>query len=249
MILPVTYPRLPISVAETLLIEQQDLSPQALCQNFATSNPKQEWYPTVPTRISETDLSALRSGVVGIAQVHGFPNRQMRSGNTLFDQQVAVYLYEHMGLVPAEASSGGVWSFLSLTLLPDVAVWRFPERRRNRFIGSDVMIGTSNRHVFGRLWARAYIFGPPLIPHLLEDNIEGILGRPIFGGSQRISQAIGHALVRVVAEHNVTNSQNLLRDAMKRLRRLAYLVNFNTLDDDQLRDILTEVFTASANAI
>jgi hypothetical protein len=249
MILAVTYPRLPVSTAEALLVEQQDLSVLDLRQHWAASHQKQEWYPTVPTRVNETGLSALRSGIVGIAQVHGFPDRQPRNGNTLFDQQVAVYLYERMGLVPAEASSSGVWSFLSLVLLPDVAVWRFPERHRNRFIGSDVMIGTPNRHVFGRLWARTYVFGSSLIPHLLEDNIEGILGRPTFGGSPRIARAIGNALVCAVAEHGVTNSQNLLRDAMKRLRRLAYLVSFDTLDDDQLRVILGEVFTASVHEI
>jgi hypothetical protein len=154
-----------------------------------------------------------------------------------------------MQLIPAEATAGGMWSFLSLVLLPDVAAWRYPDRNQYRFIGSDVMITTSNRHVFGRLWVRAYVFGPDLLAWLIEDNFEGIFGRPAFGGNVRTARAIAAAMVQVLAERRVANSQELLRDAMKRLRRLAYIVSFNGLDDGELSALLFEVFTASADAL
>jgi Family of unknown function (DUF6339) len=249
MSLPITYPRLPTPSAEILVLEQQNLSAEDLTRHAETSHPKQEWYPTVPTRVTKPELSTLRSDVLGIARVHGFPANQPRSGHSLFDQQLAIHLYEHMGLVPAEASAGGVWSFLALVLLPDVAAWRFPNRNNKRFIGSDTMIGSSNRHVFGRLWARAYIFGPRLISRLNEDNIVNIFERPTFGGNTRLAQAIGSTFVRTVDEHRVTQSQDLMRDAMKRLRRLAYLVSFSALSDDQLSDLLNEIFSASVNAL
>jgi hypothetical protein len=142
-----------------------------------------------------------------------------------------------------------MWSYLSLILLPDVAAWRYPDRNRRRFIGSDVLITTSNRHVFGRLWVRAYVFGPDLFPWLIEDNFEGIFGRPAFGGDVRVAQAIAATMVRIIAERRVTNSQELLRDAMKRLLRLAYIVSFAGLEGNELRDVLYEVFTASADAL
>jgi hypothetical protein len=56
-------------------------------------------------------------------------------------------------------------------------------------------------------------------------------------------------MVRIMAERRITNAQELLRDAMKRLRRLAYIVSFNGLDGNELRDIIYEVFTASADAL
>jgi hypothetical protein len=96
---------------------------------------------------------------------------------------------------------------------------------------------------------RAYVFGPELLHRLIEDNFEGIFGRPAFGGSVRVARAIGITMVRTIDEHRVTNSQELLRDAMKRLLRLASIVQLNALDDDQLSYAIGEAFAASANAI
>jgi hypothetical protein len=246
---PITYPRLPPAVARPLFQEQKDLSVEELSPFINTTHPKQEWHPTIPTRVSEAELAELRSTVLDIARANGFPQRQPRGGHTMFDRQLAVYLWEHMRLVPAEAAAGGVWSFFSLVLLPDVAAWRYPERHPSRFIGRDVMIGTANRHVFGRLWVRAYVFGPELLHQLIEDNFEGIFGRPAFGGNVRLARAIGMTMARTIDDHKVTNSQELLRDAMKRLLRLASIVRFNALDDDQLRAVLDESFTTSASAL
>jgi hypothetical protein len=247
--IPVTYPRLPPVVARPLFQEQKDLSVEELKRFVGTSHPKQEWHPTISTRVTAVELDELRSTVLDIARAFGFPERQPRGGHSVFDRQLAVYLWQEMRLVPAEAAAGGVWSFLALVLLPDVAAWRYPERHPTRFIGRDVMIGTSNRHVFGRLWVRAYVFGPELLHRLIEDNFEGIFGRPAFGGSIRVARAIGTTMVRTIDEQKVTNSQELLRDAMKRLLRLAGIVRFNALDDGQLSDLLDEAFTASADAI
>jgi hypothetical protein len=245
----VTYPRLPPSAARPLFHQQKDLPLEELSAFIGTSHPKQEWHPTIPTRVTEGELAELRSTVLDIARANGFPQPQPRGRQTLFDRQLAVYLWERMCLVPAEAAAGGVWSFLSLVLLPDVAAWRYPERHPMRFIGRDVMIGTANRHVFGRLWARAYVFGPDLLHRLIEDNFEGIFGRPAFGGNVRLARAIGITMVRTIDDHKVTNSQELLRDAMKRLLRLASIVRFNALDDDQLNAVLDDAFTESANAL
>lgn len=249
MITPLTYPRLPSAVAMALLQEQRLLEVEDLGRGIVTSHPKQEWHPTIPSRVTKESLGRLRSGVLDFADAHGFPEAQPRGGHTQFDQQLAVYLYEQMNLVPAEAAVGGMWSFISLVLLPDVAAWRFPDRHRQRFIGSDTMIGTSNRHVFGRLWARAYVFGPNLLPRLIEDNFEGLLGRPTIGGNVRLARSIAATMVRIAAERKVTNSQELLREALKRIRRLAYIISFNGLEGDELRDLLYEVFTASADAL
>ena len=249
MTTPVTYPRLPSAVAKALLREQRELPVEELGCGIVTSHPKQEWHPTVPARVTKKALSELRSTVLDISYDHGFPEPQPRGSHTLFDRELAIYLSEQMNLVPAEAAVGGIWSFISLVLLPDVAAWRYPDRHQQRFIGSDTMIGTSNRHVFGRLWARAYVFGPDLLPRLIEDNFEGILGRPTFGGNIRVARAIAATMVRVTAERRVTNSQELLRDALKRIRRLAYIVSFNGLEGDELRDLIYEVFSASADAL
>lgn len=249
MIVPLTYPRLPSAVAKALLLEQRYLPIQELAHGDVTFNEKQEWHPTVPSRVTPDALRKLRSNVLDLSYSHGFPEAQARGGHGPFDQQLAVYLHEQMNLVPAEATVGGVWSFISLVLLPDVAAWCYPDRHRRRFIGSDTMIATSNRHVFGRLWARAYVFGSDLLPWLVEDNFEAIFGRPVFGGNIRVARAIAATMVRVMSERKITNSEKLLREAMKRIRRVAYIVSFNGLEGNELRDLLYEIFTATADAL
>lgn len=249
MIVPVTYPRLPSVVARALLQEQRVLPIEDLGRRDVTYHEKQEWHPTVSNRVTDDALRELRSTVLDISHSHGFPEAQPRGGHTLFDQQLALYLNDQMDLVPAEAAVGGVWSFISLVLLPDVAAWRYPDRHQQRLIGSDTMIATSNRHVFGRLWARAYVFGPDLLPRLIEDNFEAIFGRPVFGGNIPVARAIAATMARIMSERSITNSQELLRDAMKRIRRVAYIVNFNGLEGNELRDLLYEIFTASADAL
>jgi hypothetical protein len=246
---PITYPRLPRDVAESLLDEQREMSPGQLAGRADASHSRQEWHPTIPARVTEKELRRLRADVLAIAAGHGYPLHLPRGGHTLFDQQLAVHLYEAMGIVPAEAAVGGLWSFLATVLLPDVAAWRYPDRHRDRFIGSDLMIGTSNRHVFGRLWARVFILGASISSRLGEDNVVNLFERPTFGGYPRLARAIGEAHVRTVAAGGIAQSQQLMREAMKRLRRLAVVISFGALDDDQLRELLEEVFADSATAL
>lgn len=246
---PLTYPRLPQAVAESLLEEQRHLSVDQLSGIAATSQQQQEWHPTVPGRVTDWDLQLLRADVVRIAFRHGYPILRPRGGHAPFDQELAIHLYEQMGIVPAEAAAGGIWSFLALILLPDVAAWRYIDRHRDRFIGSDLMIGTSNRHVFGRLWARVHILGPQASSGLGEDNVVQFFERSNFGGDPRLARLIGETHIHTIARQRIVQSQELMRDAMRRLRRLAVVVSFSAMNDDQLRDVLEEVFNASADAL
>src|SRR5258707_14677614 len=129
---PTTYPRLPRGVAESLLDEQRKLSVGPLPTLVATAHPQQEWPPTIPIRVTEQELQHLRTDVAGIATGHGYPVPQPRGGHASFDQGLAAHLYEQMGIVPAEAAAGGVWSFLALVLLSAIAAWRYPDRHRDR---------------------------------------------------------------------------------------------------------------------
>ena len=203
----------------------------------------------IPARVTEEELRQLRADVVSIAAGHGYPAQLPRGAHSVFDQQLAVHLHDQMGIVPAEAAVGGVWSFLATILLPDVAAWRFPDRHPARFIGSDLMIGSSNRHVFGRLWARVCILGAETSSGLREDNVVQFFERPTFGGYPRLARAIGEAHIRTIAAGRIGQSQELMRDAIKRLRRLAVVISFGALDDDQLSQLLEEVFAASAAAL
>jgi hypothetical protein len=244
----VTYPRISQRTAESLLMEQRRLSVNEVAALASTSHPQQEWHPTIPARVTEEDLQLLRSAIAHLAAAHGYPRHLARGGHALFEQELAVLMYEQMRIVPAEAAAGGVWSFLALVLLPDVTAWRWPDRPRERFIGGDLLIG-NNRHALGRLWARAYVLGVYSSAGLIEDNMVQILERSTFGGNSRLARAIAYVHLRTIAADESLSSQELMRDAMKRLRRLALLICFAALDDNQLRELLDGVFAASAAAL
>lgn len=245
---PTTFPRLPQNVAESVLSEQRNLSASQLTERAATTHLRQEWHPTIPTRVTEENLQHLRSEVVDLAVGHGYPNPQPRGGYASFEQEVSTLLYNRMGIVPAEAAVGGVWSFIALVLLPDVAAWRWSDGQPYRFIGSDLLIG-NNRHAFGRLWARAHVLGAYACAGLAEDNMVQILERSTFGGDERLAKAIAYVHLRTLSSSAELASQDLMRDAMKRLRRLAVLVTFIALSDSQLREVVDEVFMASETAL
>ncbi len=248
MTAPITFPRLPLRVADSLLAEQQRLSVTAATTLAAVSHPQQEWHPTIPDRVTERDLQQLRSDIVDLAAAHGYPSELPRGGYAAFEQQLATLTYQRMSIVPAEAAIGGIWSFLALVLLPDVTSWRWPNRPRERLIGADLLVG-NNRHALGRLWARAYVLGIYCSEGLIEDNMVQVLERSTFGGDPRLARAIAYTHLRTLSDDRSLASQNLMRDAMKRLRRLALLVSFSALSDNQLGELLDEVFAASAMAL
>jgi hypothetical protein len=246
---PTTYPRLPDEYARVLFQEQAEQSVEELIARAATTHPNEEWHPTAPVRATTQTLQQLRSEVIETAARHGYPDLQRRGGHTHFDQQLAAQLYTQLGIVPAEAAFGGMWSFLALVLLPDVAAWRYERRHPDRFIGADLMLGSSNRHVFGRLWARVHILGADVSSGLGEDNVVNLFERTTFGGYPRLARAIGETHIRAAANNRTISGQDLMRDAMRRLRRLAMIVSFVALDDDQLTALIEDVFSTSAAAL
>lgn len=245
---PTTYPRLPQSVAESLLSEQRNFSGDQLTECAAIFHPRQEWHPTIPSRVTKEDLQQLRSDVIDLAFAHGYPNYQPRGGYASFEQKLAFLLYDRMRIVPAEAAVGAMWSFLALVLLPDVTAWRWPDGQPYRFIGADLLIG-NNRHAYGRLWARVHVLGSYASAGLSEDNMVQILERSTFGGDERLAREIASVHLRTLSSSSNLASQDLMRDAMKRLRRLAILVAFIALSDSQLREVLDDVFMASEAAL
>src|SRR5690606_10063915 len=75
--------------------------------------------PASTIRETQTGLRALADGL-------GFPEPVTGARVSSFDQPATRFLHETMHIVPGDAASPGVWSFLSLVVAPDVALWRWP---------------------------------------------------------------------------------------------------------------------------
>jgi hypothetical protein len=240
----VVYPRLDAAIAIELLAEYSTLDISALTGHAAHSHSRVTWYPTAPARVDERTLIDLRESVLAVARQFGHPvvpNRRS-AAYTQFDRAVAPPIFQTMRIVPSDAATEGVWSFLSLVLLPDVSLWRFPNRDRRE--DYERVLGRP-RNVFRRLWWRCFALGgaadgPASL--LLEDEAVGLFERPTLGGDPRVASAIARAHLSRVTGSSSTSRTEVMRQAMKRLRRLSSIVALAALADNDLEITVDEVF-------
>ena len=118
------------------------------------AHPMQAFPATSGERVAQDQLRDLREALLDVAAKHGFPGTSM-SKTAGFDRECAEVLYSKLPITPNTAASRGAWTFLSCVVLVDIALWRFPSRNIERFVGNP------NRNAFRRLWMRYEILGPP----------------------------------------------------------------------------------------
>lgn len=236
------YPRLDDPAATQLLAGYAHLDITEIAACASTTHPMVSWYPTATARVDEHHLGDIRAAVLDIAKGEGYPEPTPRRYAT-FDQKAGTELVREMHIIPADAAHHGVWAFLSLVLMPDIATWRWsPDRHPDRFTGRQ------HRDTFRRLWSRAYTTGPEASSQLLEDEFTGLMERTTIAGDPRTARAIAETHLTAIRSFTGPRTE-LLRDAMKRIRRLSVVVHMPALDDNQLRDLLAEAFHDAATAL
>jgi hypothetical protein len=149
--------------------------------------------------------------------------------------------------IHAEASVEAVWSFLSLVVAPDVAFWRWPNTPNKddyeRLLGYP-------RNVFRRLGWRAYTlgWGPGSVSDkIYEDVAVAILERTVISGNRTVARIVAEThMHRFTGERQRTN---VMRDAMKRIRRLHAFISFHSLHDAEIHALVDEAFTAAAASL
>lgn len=242
------YPRLPPPQAVSVLQELTPLTVQELQVRSDIQHPQSEWYPVAPNRVPPEHLSGLQARFREIAGEFGYPDLMNRRSHRFieFDRAVTAEIIAEMGIVPADAAHEGVWSFLSLVLLPDVALWRYPNTSGR---GDYERIIGRPRNVFRRLWWRAFALGPEISSQLLEDEAVGIMERSSLGGNPRIARTLAKEHLAVLAKNPLLSRAELMRQVTKRLRRLSVVVTLGVLDDNALRGLIGEVLTESMDAL
>jgi hypothetical protein len=237
------YPRLDDRAAWDLVHSYADLQIDAIAAQATTSHTGVSWYETATERVTESELQELRNAVIRIAKQEGYPVPTPRR-YARFDQQVGPELLRRMRILPADAAHPGVWAFLSLVLLPDVATWRWhADRHRDRFTGRQ------HRDTFRRLWARAYAVGEDAAQRLLEDEFTGIMERTSIAGDPRVANAVAEVHLTAITAAPQVPRTYLLRQAMLRIRRMLIVVHFAALSDQQLTSLIGEVYRDTLTAI
>ena len=237
------YPRLLRPTALNVLSEIEGRPPEELRLAGSTSHPGIEYYAT-GSRVSKERLREIAAAVRKKADELGFPGPPGTAGQGRFDRAMPPLLYKQMRIVPADAASEGVWSFLTLILLPDVAVWRFPQQTQERLIGRP-------RNVFRRYWWRAHSLGAsPGDPasELGEDQLVQIMERPSICGSRKLARRFARIVIRAAASNPGVGIEPLMRDAAKRLVRLTPFVCFEALPDHELHAQLRTLVGASVRS-
>ncbi|BBZ20883.1 hypothetical protein MGAD_52180 [Mycolicibacterium gadium] len=241
------YPRLPWSAAQALIDERTHLSRTELEVASATSHPSAA-PARIGTVVSESTLATLRDRVrSALNGVHpGFAWPVSRTRVAEFDRILGACLLENMRIVPSDAAAEGVWSFLTLVLLPEVGPWRFPDAGAKRYRGV-------HRNVLRRTWWRAYVLGSDLggatntSPHLGEDELVQIFERSSLAANHHIARAIAAAIHRSAGDLPVGRS-DFVRDLTRRLLRLMPFMSFDALAIEDFEMVIDQQINASLAA-
>jgi hypothetical protein len=236
------YPRLANTAAQALFNDIRDKGAEVLIGTAATGHVGAFYAATGGIRADSDRLRTLQGLVRELARDFGYPEHHVGRRINRFDNTLAELLHAKMEVVPAEAADRRIWAFLALVLLPDVAVWRFPDPPGDRLLATDI-----TRHVFGRLWWRAELLidaDSPTEPYALLDvfperNFDQILARRrSIGGSPELIRALAREWPRTWSGINETD---VLRDTLKHLMRRGAFQDLYSLPAQVLQREVAEV--------
>jgi hypothetical protein len=241
------YPRLPTDRALELLEDLQGLPLEDLRLRSRLKHSEAVFY-TAGSAASETKLKELRDRVRAVTDELGFPTPGGRRGEgaaLAFDQRLPGLLHQMMDIVPADAAAEGVWSFISLVLLPDAAAWRYPDMHPDRLTGH-------YRNVFRRLWWRAEVLGagPRDAPARLgEDQLVAVMERPTIGGDRRLARSFCRAVLSKLEIQPAGRGMMLMRESAKRLIRFTPFIAMGALEQETLDQLMGEIVSRAAQAV
>jgi hypothetical protein len=232
----VLYPRLLGDAARDLHRQHLTATLTELRGRYSLRHRSAVFTATGGRRVGPDELQQLRDDVVEVAERSGFPHEGRRLDRMTFDIDIARLLHQRCGLVPGEAAVRPIWAFLALVLLPDVSYWRYPRPPGDRVLGTDI-----TRHVWGRLWWRAHLLARPqeveryrLLDAFGEAEFDQVFARRrSIGGSPALVQALAEIWPSI--DRGRAAGRVVLIDVLKRLSRWGAVVEFDSLDDDELR--------------
>lgn len=235
------YPRLSRGRALQILAERLERPLDDLRQLGALDHPDAAPSATGGQPAPLDKLQDLQEAIREIADRAGFPS-SIAGSTQKFDRPCGSALYQLMGIVPADAADEGVWSFLTLIVVPEIGPWRFPRQPEDRILGRP-------RNVLRRLWWRAWALGPDLesapdgCEPLGEDESVQIMERPSLGGNRRTARALQDALWRAEKAGLTVPRSELMRELARRLRAAKSHLALDAIDSPTLADLLDRLTT------
>lgn len=227
------FPRLRMSdalpLAESLVASPADVRPD-------TRHPNQIYAPLGGPVVDESVLHRTREAVLEAvdearAAHDSAPPGEGITWKTRFDVHVGCALHEQLPMCRSEAAAEGVWSWLTLVLLPDVVPHRHPKPTTKRLMGG-------LRNVFSVTWWPVEVLGRLVEPEsgraLQVDEIVGLFERRTLSRDNALAVDYVTALRTLPAKDRMTTS----REFAKAVRRVGAHTLWSLADHERLDGLL-----------
>lgn len=194
--------------------------------------------PVSVTRLRELH-SSLSSALAAV------PDRG-RDADRLFDATAGAFLvdwFEKDGR--SQASNPEIWPYLTILVLPDLAVRRFGPDKSGKLPRDRYLSG--RRNIFYRAYLRSWILGDlmddPELP-LYEDDLVGLVDRNL-SADHRVAQFIA-AQIRMLSRSE--NRREQVRNGLKAIQYELRVTDLSSLKDDALRAATAQAFQAASGS-
>lgn len=192
---PFVYPRLPLGIAtacisniRTALMTEGFRAVEALA---GVEHPRAAPVATGGRVVSADHIAGVRASVLQAVGEWTQRGQVSRPQAAAFDLAMGRTLHEHLEIVPSDAAHHETWSFLTLVVLPDIAVLRFPDMHVDRLTGG-------NRNVLRRTWIRQEVLGDLLHSAsrpLGEDELVGLFERTALARNRTLIRRLASAVL------------------------------------------------------
>jgi hypothetical protein len=196
--------------------------------------------PFTSRGISNEELAKFRTGVLSMAGVSDGKVKYITLKPIEFDQlfvrncQILFQDFESIDTFQSE-----VWSYITIRVLPDLALWRWPDNAPERYFGNP------ERNAFQRLWHRSFILGPELGSELQEDEAISIFERmEALGSNKNVAVPLARRIVkyRLNRSKDEPGSSEVTSQVVVRLRRAMAVTNIVSLSEREIEKLIDEQF-------
>jgi hypothetical protein len=189
------YPRLPLGIARARIDELTDARASggigAVAALAGVDHPRAAPVATGARVVSSAQIREFREAVLSQLQTWTTQADVPRNQAAAFDLTLGHVLHRHLEIVPADAAHSETWNFLTLIVLPDIAVVRFPDMHFDRMTGTP-------RNVLRRTWIREEVLGDLLRSSdrpLGEDELVGIFERSALARNRALVRRLAAAVL------------------------------------------------------
>lgn len=196
--------------------------------------------PFTSRGITNNELEKFRSDVFRMSGVDDENVKDITLKPIEFDQlfvKNCQILFQ--GIESIDMFQSEVWSYLTIRVLADLALWRWPDNAPERYFGNP------ERNAFQRLWHRSFILGPELGSELQEDEAISIFERmEALGSNKNVAVPLARRIIgyRINRSKNEPGSSEVTSQVVVRLRRAMAVRNIVSLSESEIENLIDEQF-------